>query len=220
MIRTQVKVGLFFLSLCFPLSSFADFVGAKLGVDVWKSEPKGETTKALTFDSTTDYSIRAAIEHPIPALPNIQVRYKRFNPNNKTSSITDKYADVTDVILYYGIFSNRLVTFNFGLAYESVGGSMQTDTAAAVDLANQNIMGHLYGEVGLLGTGMFLFVDTLNGIMQTKEYDLQAGLGYKIAGIFRMKLGYQKTHLERDKKNKLTYTVDNDGYFVGLAIDI
>ena len=62
--------------------SAADMIGASLEADVWRSKPEGKTpTQTTTFDNANEYSIRASIDHPIPFLPNVQLRFKHIELN-------------------------------------------------------------------------------------------------------------------------------------------
>lgn len=131
-------------------SSFADFIGAGVGIGGFNHKESGWIQKEgneidlqndLHFDSKTDGYVWAFVEHPVPLIPNIKiVASKLKNSGEGKVSKNIKYGDLLinvngyerssfelnqiDSILYYEILDNW-VNLDVGINIKYIDGSAE-----------------------------------------------------------------------------------------------
>lgn len=240
------------LAACLSTSAQADtFLGLYLGADGWRTDTSGsfgtnEPAQAFNFEPSTQGSFYIALEHPIPVLPNVRLQYndlkssgstdiaQQFNFAGQSFSVNSAVFNEldlssTDVVLYYELLDNRLVSLDLGLNAKRVEGrAFVTEQVPQGRSGEQEVsqwLPMLYAstQIGLPLTGLDLFASgSYIGWSDSRMYDVQAGVGYKIidslAVNVRLKLGYRAVNLKLDDLDNLYTDVDFKGVFAGVEL--
>lgn len=198
----------------------------------------------FNFDSQTQGSFYLAIEHPVPILPNIKIKHNQMDTDGATrlnstfefggttysvDSSLDTQIDLTntDIIMYYEILDNDLVTVDVGINVKLVDG--QLDVANVDDplqRSRETFSGPvpmLYGavKIGLPFTGLGVFADgSFLSVGDHTLYDYEAGIDYtfidNMAIDMTLQVGYRAIKLELEDLDDINSNLDFDGVFVGL----
>ncbi|KPM82326.1 TIGR04219 family outer membrane beta-barrel protein [Pseudoalteromonas lipolytica] len=131
-----------------PTAQADTLLGLYLGVDGWQSDNSGSfaqdgNLQSFKFDDETFTSYYAALEHPVPLIPNIKLKYTELElngfgdiPNGDsftfgdsdfvTGSRVNTVSDFShvDYILYYEIFDNDLVSIDLGINAKQFDGEI------------------------------------------------------------------------------------------------
>lgn len=225
-ISAAVCAGILALS---PFAVQADTVfGFYAGAGTWQQEYSGDVQSGLTrvdveddlgmTDDDSNIVLYAAIEHPIPVLPNLRAQYLKVDTsgenvldrtiefNGETFIISEALStsvELTqaDAVLYYELLDN-VVSLDLGLAISMIEGEIAVigtfDSAVA---EFDEIIPMLYGKVrgDLPFTGFWVAAEAQgmkydgNGLMQANAhvgYESDVGLGFEI--------GYRLMQLEID----------------------
>ncbi|KPH96530.1 hypothetical protein AMS58_00225 [Pseudoalteromonas porphyrae] len=205
------------LSMAFlaPVAHADTILGLYVGVDGWQSDnsgsfaDKGNTAQNFNFEDETFVSYYAALEHPVPLVPNIKLKYTELELNGSTTldtafefngttyrnnTVASTMSDLShiDYILYYEIFDNDLVSIDLGINAKQFDGEI---TVSGTDSSNANdvqvtekidfsgFVPLVYGraEVGLPLTGLSVFFEgSLLAIDDSKVQDYQAGIAWAL----------------------------------------
>ncbi|MFY8327659.1 TIGR04219 family outer membrane beta-barrel protein [Pseudoalteromonas sp. ZZD1] len=180
---------------CLAPAAHADtLLGLYVGVDAWQADNSGSfadrgNMQSFNFDDETFTSYYAALEHPIPLVPNIKLKYTELELNGNTTISGDGFTfdgstfkpgtDATamtdfshvDYILYYEIFDNDLVSIDLGVNAKQFDGEVvvtgdintsdgQGDTVTeTVDFSGFIPLVYGRAEVGLPLTGLSVFFE-------------------------------------------------------------
>ena len=259
--KTQNKFKLALLASCLTAatSAHADMIlGVYAGAQYWNIEPEGkfgteeDDQETFNFDSASNASFYVALEHPVPLVPNVKVRHNQMEDLSgngqidgefefagttyATNTDVDVNADLTntDFILYYEIFDNGLVSFDFGLnvkhidAYiqatgtTSAGNNQNTDSSEE-DFSGYVPMGYVAGAVGLPFTGLSVYGDmSLLAIGDHSLSDYQVGIAYEfidnLAVDMEVQVGYRSFALKLDDLEGIYTDLDFKGVYAGLQV--
>ena len=235
------------------LSSIANadtVLGGYVGAQAWNMSTEGgfsqnDSNAEFMFDDETIASFYAALEHPIPFVPNIKL--SRTNLETTGNTVIDSTftfggevylvnanlettidLTTTDYILYYEILDNDLITFDIGVAGKHLDGMIsvmdQDGRASAEDLSVVIPMGYAKAHVGLPLTGLTVFAEgTLLAIGDDSFSDYQVGIAYDFYESFAIDLhllaGYRATELDINDVDDIYADITFDGAFVGLEFD-
>lgn len=235
----------------------ADALGIYLGGHVWDNQASGvfgdNGGSQIDFNlaDETQNSFYIAFEHPLPLIPNVRVSTTSLETKGGTTLATDfEFDDITfeegttvnadfnisyvDYTLYYELFDNDLVSFDFGLTGRDFDGdvtvSAQANTnngpvtkSGSVGVTDIVPMLYVRTNVGLpltglnvYGQGNFLSIDghTL--------YDYEVGVSYELvdnlAVDVNINAGYRAVKLELEDLNDLYTNIEFDGVFIGTTI--
>jgi outer membrane protein len=242
------------LSVCVALSStqaMADTVlGGYVGIQAWNVAAQGgfaqnESLATFKFEDETNTSFYAALEHPIPLIPNIKL--VRTTLNTSGSNVIDSpfnFGDqvflasatissevklsATDYILYYEILDNDLISIDIGISGKQLDGDV---FVADIDgrSSQQNIdaiipMGYGKMQVGLPFTGFSLTAEgTFLAIGDDSFTDYQLALAYSfietLALDLSIQIGYRATELDLNDVDGIYADLQFDGAFIGLEFD-
>jgi len=227
-------------------------LGLYIGGSVWSNEAdgsfgEGENNQAtFQFDNEQQGSFYVAFEHPIPLIPNIKIASttldavggaqisSSFTFDNVTysaNSTLDTTLDTSfvDYTLYYEVFDNDLLTFDFGLtardleASIAVVGPSSSGLSSELDVSGIIPMAYLNAIVGLPFTGFNIFAEA-NFISYDDQtvYDAQVGVSYSIlnniAVDFDVTLGYRTVKMELDDLDDFYSDLTFDGFFAGAIV--
>lgn len=195
-----------------PSAQADTILGLYLGADAWQAETTGglatgSNLQDFDFEDKTFTNYYAALEHPIPLVPNVKVKYNQLeldgsfsgafkfgdtefglNPEGNTTN-----ADLShvDYVLYYEIFDNSLFSIDLGVAAKQfdgdisvtgtamVNGELGETTTETVDFSGLVPLGYAAAEVGLpLGFSAF-FEGSLLAVGDSKIQDYQVGVAWE-----------------------------------------
>ena len=231
---------------------YADAIGVYIGANVWDQQVSGVLGSAnqqldfnLADEQQTNYTL--AIEHPLPLIPNAKVAttslqtqgevtlHSSFEFNDQTFDASSQaYADFdvsfVDYTLYYELFDNDLISFDFGITGRDFEGSVAINgeingSAASSAISTSEIIPMLYARtnVGLPLTGLNVFAE--GNFLSVKDhtlYDYQAGISYELvdnlAIDINVTLGYRELKLELDDLSDLYTDIEFSGYFAGVVV--
>ena len=256
--KSLIAAGLFSL---FASSAQADVIGLYVGGHVWDNKAEGifgesgdQTNFNLNDEQQGSYYI--AVEHPIPLIPNVRIASTTLDTTgNTTLNESIEFGDQTfntgaqvdatfdvsyvDYTLYYELFDNDLLSFDFGITARDFDGDISLSSDVTVTdpdgnsstntvtgkLSATGFIPMLYAstEVGLMFTGLNLFASgNFLSIDDHTLYDYQVGVSYElidnIAVDVNLMAGYRSVRLELEDLDDLYSDLDFDGAFAGVQI--
>lgn len=208
-------------SLCAQLR--ADVIGGKIGVNVWAHEFEGNGRNGgddIEFDTTfdiddeTDFQIYAALEHPIPLIPNILIQHTQLETNGNGDIGTELFDGVvltgevemdldlthTDVTAYYEILDNW-INLDLGVTVRFLDASVQlfdeSGQSGEIKTDDAIPMGYVALRLDLPFTGWYVQADGNYVSWDGDDYsDLRAALGWDIALGLGLELGYRTMDID------------------------
>ena len=236
-----------------PQAKADTLLGLYVGGDYWAAQTDGalgtsSDMQSFNFEDKEYGSYYAALEHPIPLVPNVKLKYTQLelaadaNLNTsfgfgdkvfKVNSTVTGDSDLShvDYVLYYEIFDNDLVSIDLGLSakqfdgYVAVKGDQQGSNFGEESVDFNGFIPMAYGAVqfGLPFTGLSAFAEgQLLAIGDSKIQDYQVGVAWEfidnMAVDVAIKAGYRAMLLELDDVDDIYTDIDVDGIFAGLQI--
>jgi outer membrane protein len=233
-------------------SAHADtLLGLYIGGQIWSNEANGsfgegiDNQAVFELNDENQGSFYVAFEHPIPLIPNIKIAsttldtvggtkiensFKFDNVTYTAESTLDTTLDASfvDYTLYYEVFDNDLLTFDFGLTARDLEASIQviepqTMLQSDLDVSGIIPMAYVSTVIGLPFTGFNVFAEA-NFISYNDEtvYDAQVGVSYalldNIAVDFDVTLGYRTVKLEINDIDDFYSDLTYDGFFAGAVV--
>jgi outer membrane protein len=228
-------------------------LGLYIGGHIWANQADGSfgegnnNQASFDFNDETQGSFFVALEHPIPLIPNIKISSTTLDTvgdgtisgsftfegeTYKANSLLDTTfnASYVDYTLYYELFDNDLLTFDFGITARDldsditvVGDINGTETSS--ELAVSGILPLLYVNtiIGLPFTGFNVFAEA-NYVSYDDNtvYDYQIGVSYELldnlAVDLDLTLGYRAVKLELDDIDDLYSNLTFKGVFAGAIV--
>jgi outer membrane protein len=239
------------LAIC-SVSAQADVIGVTAGAQVWSNQFDGKYGKSVdqtTFNlnDKTQGSYYISLEHPLPFIPNLKI--------SKTTLDTDGVTDITstfafgdqtfetntavdsvfnlsyiDYTLYYELFDNDIVSFDFGLTARDVSTDITASATinGAATSATQSASGfipmlYVATEIGIPATDFFIFANgNFLSFDNNTLYDYQAGVRYEfidnLAVDLSATLGYRAMSLQLENLDNLYTDINFKGVFAGLEV--
>jgi outer membrane protein len=233
-------------------SAQADTVlGLYLGGQMWANEAEGsfgegEIDQAVfNFDDENQGNFFVALEHPIPLVPNIKIASTTLDTvggatisgsftfegvtYSDTAQVDTTFdASYVDYTLYYELFDNDLLTFDFGLTARDLDADInviEQATSQSADLAVSGFVPLIYVNtiIGLPFTGFNVFAEAnFLSYDDNTIYDYQVGVSYEVldnlAVDLDVALGYREVKLELDDVDDLYSDLTFNGLFLGATL--
>ena len=240
-----------------PLTASADFAAIKAGVYGWNANPGGwiqdedigregraDLENELNLDSEWRYAIWAAIEHPLPLLPNLKLQYTpltlegagRIGQSFRFGDVAfdaggtvDSELDLSqlDVILYWEALDN-VVDLDLGLNFKVVDGSVRitgvdsaTSTVRTAEEDFTVVLPLLYVNAGLNlpFTGLRVGVEA-SGVAYSgnRLLDARASLSYTVAHVLNLEGGWRWQQLKLDDVSDISTDLEIKGPFLGASL--
>lgn len=234
----------------------ADALGIYLGGQIWDNQASGTFGN---ISSQVDFNLAdeqqgnffIAFEHPLPLIPNARISYTSLQTNGMATLDSDfdfdnetfnSGADVStdfnvsyvDYTLYYELFDNDLISFDFGLTARDFNGnvavftqlSSETDTfTQPSSIAITDIIPMLYvaTNIGLPFTGLNLYGHgNLLSVDDHTLYDYEVGVSYELIDNLlidvNVNVGYRSVKLKLEDLNDLYSDIELDGLLIGTTI--
>ncbi|MFC0117551.1 TIGR04219 family outer membrane beta-barrel protein [Pseudoalteromonas xiamenensis] len=237
-----------------PVAHADTLLGLYVGGEGWKTSNEGSfankgNLQKFNFEDETFTSYYAALEHPIPLVPNIKLKHTELEITGsttlsetfefggteyRTNTAATTVSDLThnDIILYYELFDNDLVSIDFGVNVKQFDGEITVKgedqatgnmTTERVDFSGYVPMGYLRGEVGMPFTGLSLFAEgSVLSISGSSIQDYQVGVAWafveNMAVDVAVRAGYRSLQLELDDIDDIDTDLDFSGPFLGLEL--
>jgi len=226
-------------------------LGLYIGGQIWSNEATGSfgeganNQAVFEFDDENQGSFYVAFEHPIPLIPNIKIASTTLDtvggttlsetfvfdnvPYTANSTIdTTLDASFVDYTLYYELFDNDLLTFDFGLTARDLDASINviepmTQLQSDLDVSGIIPMAYVNTIIGLPFTGFNVFAEA-NFISYDDQtvYDAQIGVSYAIldnlAVDFDVTVGYRTIKMELNDLDDFYSDLTYDGFFAGAIV--
>ena len=232
-----------------PAAQADTLLGVYVGAQGWDMDTNGgfANDASLTefdFDKETKSSFYIALEHPVPFVPNVKVRRTAMDTGGdvvlnstftfngeifsaSTPLVTEVDLTATDFILYYELFDNDLISFDFGLNGKHVDGTIfVADANDATNSAEESFSGvvpMVYSrlQIGLPLTGLGVYAEgSYLSIDDNTLSDYELALTYEfvdnLAVDMSVQLGYRETSLELDDLDDIYSDLQFKGVFLGL----
>lgn len=230
----------------------ADALGIYLGGQVWDNQASGtfgDGSSQIDFNLADEKqtSFFVAFEHPIPVIPNLRIGATSLETKGNTTLDTDFEFDDTefpegtevtadfnisyvDYTLYYELFDNDLISFDFGLTGRDFDGDVTVSATAnsetmsgTVEVTEVVPMLYVATNVGLPLTGLNLYAQgNFLSFDSHTLYDYEVGVSYELvdnlAVDVNINAGYREVKLELADLNDLYTNIEFDGVFVGTTI--
>lgn len=234
----------------------ADALGIYLGGQVWDNQASGtfgDGSSLVDFNLVDEKqnSFFVAFEHPLPLIPNARIASTSLETNGMTTLDTDfdfddetflNGADVNadfdvsyvDYTLYYELFDNDLLSFDFGITARDFDGDVTVSTQVTVGSSTSTIsdtiavtdvvpMLYVATNVGLPLTGLNLYAQgNFLSFDDHTLYDYEVGVSYELIDNMlidvNVNAGYRAVKLELEDLNDLYTNIEFDGVFVGTTI--
>lgn len=203
-----------FTALLAMPSQAATLAGGKVGADAWFMDADVNNVEA--DDASTAGSYYAALEHPLPLIPNAKIRQTSVSVDGARTGKVD--FDQIDFVAYYEFLDNDLVSVDAGVNLQRFqSGKFQ---GQSFDEWQPNL--YVDARVGLVGTPLNVFATVSKGEFDgTSTLDAEAGLIYQlglIAADLNVRGGYRMIDHDFDYFNKKA-ELDLTGFFVGAELD-
>jgi outer membrane protein len=210
-----------------PSVSQADTIlGLYLGASHWQTGLSGSLNEQgnASSDVEDDFGIDdegnnfiyAALEHPIPLVPNIKLQQTSLDAAGSNGSNVD--FSHTDATLYYEILDNW-VSLDIGLTARTFNGAV-TFPSSTDELELSATMPMLYAKAqfDLPFTGLSAGVEgNLIGYSGNNLKDLNARINYEAFMGLGIAVGYRVFTLELDDIDDLNSDLTLDGFYAGLT---
>lgn len=221
------------VALFSPLLAQADVLAVKAGVSLWRAD-SGISGPAMGQDYANQYAWHAALEHPIPLIPNIKLRYWDYDESGEISALR---LSTFDTILYYEIFDNPAIDLDLGVAATNYSNG-EVPYGLAVPFEGQLVgypagdshfegwMPQLYGNlrVPVLGSDLGIYTEITGTRWDGSDnYDFEGGLEYTFdmpVLDLRLRGGYRRVSNDFDDFDDFSGELTFDGWTVGLEADL
>ncbi len=193
-------------ALSFPAQ--AKLLEVKAGIDAWYSDAKVNNVKAN--DSSFKPSMYVAVEHFIPLIPNVKLRYTDVKASSLNLDI-NQY----DLIAYYEILDSKTLSFDLGINLQNFDGNFsRTQTI-------NKWQPNLYGSValGIPTTPMSIYSTlSIGEFDSTSTVDGEVGVQFTTGFILDvgLKAGYRVQ--DYDFNLPTAGKVYNRGFFAGVEL--
>jgi len=250
--QKKLLMGALAISCLGAFSVSADTVlGGYVGAQAWNMETTGgfasrDAVANFAFEDKTQGILFAALEHPIPLIPNIKLIRTGMDTNGLTqlssevsfggelftvdSSVSsDIQLTTTDIILYYEILDNELISLDVGINGKYIDGIAMLAELNGQRQATQDFSGiipMIYSKIalGIPATGLGFYAEgSYVSYDDNSLSDFQAGITYSfvesLALDMSVQAGYRQTVLELDDLDDIYTDLEFSGVFVGLEFD-
>lgn len=237
--------------LCSSPVSADTLLGGYVGANVWNMQVNGgfsndSLVTDFAFEDETTSSFYIALEHPIPIIPNIKLvrtemdtsgvvaltsefRFEGELFTQDSNLSTDIELSTTDIILYYEILDNDLVSFDLGLNGKLLDGNFAVSEIDGVRTAASDysvVVPMVYSklEVGIPATGISAYIEgSYLSLDDNTLSDFQAAIAYSfiesLALDISVEAGYRETSLELEDVDDIYTDLTFSGVYVGLEFD-
>jgi len=236
----------------FAAGAHADVIGVWAGANYWNYDISG-TARYKTSNSANDIDVNddlgyndgssnviyAALEHPVPIIPNVRLVYTDIDENaNGQLTKTVVYGDTTylaneqvsslvelkqtDITLYYSVLDN-VVNLDLGLTAKYIDSKARiTGQVSGTEEADLSVwVPMIYAGVGvdLPLTGLSVSADgSAIGYSGSSFYDFTVRASYQTPWLVGLDVGYRQVSLDLDDVDDSFANVDFSGPYAGAYL--
>jgi len=230
------------IALLTSVGAHADFIGGSVEATYWHAGVGGDATVGsstvdveddLDFDSSGNFEVAVTIEHPVPLIPNVRLKYTDIDQTEDGDISTgfdgvsagdvETNLDLThaDLILYYEILDNW-VSVDVGLDIKVFDGQLEisdgTDTSTT-DIDDVLPLLYASAEFELPLTDLS-FGAELSALSYSDNsiYDgkIRFRQGFSLAFV---ELGYRQMGIKLDDISNTDIDVDFGGVYLSTGLD-
>lgn len=246
--QKQSLAGLMALAFIPTMVNADTVLGVYAGAQGWDMSTSGgfsdqQSISSFNYDGQTNGAFYVAVEHPVPFVPNVKINRTQMDTSG-TSSVSSSFTfddqlflantdittsvdlTATDIILYYELFDNDLVSFDIGLNGKLVDGdflitSQETSQRGSVSISGVIPMAYTRVAFGLPFTGLGAYAEgNYLAFDDNQVSDFQVALTYSfiesLALDLTLQLGYRDTTVELDDLDDTYTDLSFDGAFAGI----
>lgn len=226
----------------------ATILGFQAGVGSWTHDPSGSITSSvggagtsadlkdgLNLSEESEGYSYFLVEHPVPLIPNLKYVNTQLSSagsgnvttsfdfngttyNTATPLTTSLVLDQTDIILYYEILDNSLVSFDIGLTAKKIDGKAYVDDGTTAETATFSAtipMLYAAAEIGL-PSGFTLAGEISSLAIDGNEItDITAKVTYTTDFMLGLEAGIRTMSIDVDIDSVKT-DMDFSGIFAGV----
>ncbi|WP_226665021.1 TIGR04219 family outer membrane beta-barrel protein [Microbulbifer aggregans] len=220
------------LAICAALASVSASADTILGFDatagVWKPSYSGELNSVIDssdFEESNHTFLQAALEHPIPLIPNIMLAHSAIESDTNLTSGSTLDLTHTDATLYYEILDNW-VNLDIGLTARQYDGSLGLDIMnnyETVDFSGVLPMAYAMARFDLPFTGWSIIAQgNGTGYKGDTHTDLTAKVRWDFvpAADFAIEAGYRVMSLDVQELDDLEPDLEIKGPYLGLNLHL
>lgn len=229
----KFKALLLSATLCtVPLVANADTVlGLYVGAQGWNADYDGRYGIGTDIEpyyienDGTNASFYAALEHPIPLVPNVKVRQTNLDVDSSSGARAGDFSN-TDYTLYYEIFDNDIVAIDVGINGKQFDGDVEVvygDSVESVSFSGVVPTAYAAARIGLPFTNWTVTGEAKAvSFDDSKLHDVQAALEYRVVDNLAVDVsisaGYRSMKMELDDVDRVYSDLNFDGPF--LSVDV
>ncbi|MFE8071475.1 TIGR04219 family outer membrane beta-barrel protein [Marinobacteraceae bacterium S3BR75-40.1] len=230
----------------YSVPASADVIGASASATLWPGSISGQVRKDgdrvdleddLGLDDETYWSLEAAIEHPVPVLPNLRLAYYNMEHSGTGNTSVANFGGISlngdvetdldlshyDVTLYYELLDNW-VNLDAGLTGKVFNGELvvrdkttgQTDRTD-IDAILPMIYGHARFDlpftgwsVGVQGNGISFDGDS--------AYDIAGYVNYSVT-VLDVQAGFREMAVDAEDINDADVDATVNGPYLKVGVD-
>lgn len=220
----------------------ADFIGGSVEASYWYAGLSGYAAKGgnkvdaeddLNFDNESFFELTASVEHPVPVIPNIRLRYTDLDQTTKGNSSSnfesvnagpvETNLDLSHfgALFYYEILDNW-VSIDLGLDIRKFNGQLKINdgTNESLTKIDETLpLGYISAEFAMPFTDMS-FGAEISAISYSGNsiHDARVRLrqGFSLAFI---ELGYRQLGIKLDDVSDLDVDLDFSGVYLSTGLD-
>jgi outer membrane protein len=233
-------------------TAHADVIGVWAGANYWNYDISGtaryksknsandiDLNNDLGYNDGSSPVIYAALEHPVPILPNVRLSYTDIDENangqltktvvygNTTFLANEKVSSQfelkqTDITLYYSVLDN-VVNLDLGLTAKYIDSKAritgQTSGTAENTISSWVPMAYAGAGIDLPLTGLAVSADgSATAYSGSKFYDFSVRATYDTPWLVGFDVGYRKIRLDLDDFDNSFANVEFDGPYAGAYL--
>ncbi|MFT6906692.1 MAG: outer membrane protein [Oleiphilaceae bacterium] len=230
------------LALVASVSAQADFIGGSVEATYWYAGLGGDASIGsasvdieddLDFDKKSFFELAATVEHPVPLIPNVRLKYSDLDQteNGTLGSAFDGVSagsietnlDLSNVglVLYYEILDNW-VSADVGLDLRKFDGQLKISNAtqtSQTDIDEFLPLGYVSAEFAMPFTDMSAGVE-ISAISYSGNsiHDAKVRLrqGFSLAFI---EIGYRQMGIKFDDLSNTDVDIDFSGVYLSTGLD-
>ena len=213
------------------IASADTILGLYVGAQGWNADYDGRYGLGSNIEpyyvenDDTMSSFYAALEHPIPLLPNIKIRQTNLEVDSPFDMRAGQF-DNTDYTLYYEILDNDIVSIDVGVNGKKFDGEAEVIYGDVVDSVNfSGVIPTAYAAARL---GLPFTNWTITGEAKAVSFDdsnlhdIQAAVEYRVidnlAVDVSISAGYRSMKVELDDVDNIYSDLNFDGPFVSVDV--
>lgn len=230
-----------------PLAASADVLGLDLGAYLWRAGTDGTMEERGEADLEDDLGLGgnesnvvlwAALEHPLPGLPNIKLQYTPIDVSGRGSLDqtlsfdglvfpageavrSELRVDQLDVIFYWELL-DQLLALNLGVNVKVLNGELRVTALSGGERYHEDLptaVPLLYLHTGFaLPAGLGLDLEASGIAYDGDRYlDLRAGLAWRLS-MLELQIGYRLQQLQLDDLGGADVDIEIAGLYAGAAL--